>query len=59
VASLWAARFAAPLLFDVAPGDAATLATAILLLVVTGGVAGLVPARRASRIDPAGVLRDG
>jgi ABC-type antimicrobial peptide transport system permease subunit len=57
--SLWASRFVSPLLFGLPPRDPATLGAAILLLVTVGGLAGWLPARRASRIDPARVLRDG
>jgi ABC-type antimicrobial peptide transport system permease subunit len=37
----------------------ATFAVAALVLVAIGALAGWVPARRASRIDPARVLREG
>lgn len=57
--SLWASRFVGSLLYGVEPGDPATLAGAALVLLVIGGVAGWVPARRAARIDPAEVLREG
>jgi len=36
-----------------------TLLTAALVLTAIGGVAGWLPARRAARIDPARVLREG
>jgi predicted permease len=55
--SLWAARFVSTLLFGLQPRDPATLTTAAVVLLIIGGVAGWVPARRASRIDPAQVLR--
>jgi ABC-type antimicrobial peptide transport system permease subunit len=45
------------LLFGVSPFDLTTLAIAILMLVVCGTIALLVPIRRASRVDPAAVLR--
>jgi putative ABC transport system permease protein len=57
--SVWASRFVSPLLFGLPPRDPATLGAAILLLVTVGGLAGWLPARRASRIDPARVLREG
>jgi ABC-type antimicrobial peptide transport system permease subunit len=41
------------------PRDPVTLAAAIFLLATIGVLAGWLPARRASRIDPARVLRDG
>jgi predicted lysophospholipase L1 biosynthesis ABC-type transport system permease subunit len=58
--SWWAATFVdKKLLFALQPHDAMTLATAALVLAAIGGVAGWLPARRASRIDPARVLREG
>jgi ABC-type antimicrobial peptide transport system permease subunit len=57
--SLWAARFAAPLLFGVDARDPATLAAASGLLAAVGLAAAWIPARRASRLDPARVVRDG
>ena len=57
--SVWASRFVSPLLFGLPPRDPATLGAAILLLVTVGGLAGWLPARRAARIDPARVLREG
>ena len=57
--SMWAARFAAPLVFGVQPRDPATLASAAVVLAAVGALAGWLPARRASRIDPAQVLREG
>jgi predicted permease len=59
VGSIWASRFVSPLLFGLPPRDPATLGAAIALLVTVGGLAGWLPARRASRIDPARVLREG
>jgi ABC-type antimicrobial peptide transport system permease subunit len=59
--SLWAGAFIAStnLLFGLQPRDPATLLTAALVLAAIGGMAGYLPARRASRIDPARVLREG
>jgi putative ABC transport system permease protein len=57
--ALWAAKFVTPLLFGLQPRDPVTLAAATLVLTVIGAVAGWVPARRAARIDPARVLREG
>jgi putative ABC transport system permease protein len=59
--ALWAGRFLASsgLLFGLQPRDPATLVTAAVVLSGIGAIAGYLPARRASRIDPARVLRDG
>jgi putative ABC transport system permease protein len=45
------------LLFGVAPRDPATLAAVSMLLIVVTALAGYVPARRATRIDPVRALR--
>jgi predicted permease len=52
-----ASRALAAFLVDVSPTDAATYAAMSLALVAAGLVAALVPARRASRIDPARTLK--
>lgn len=51
------ARFLRSFLFGVAPSDPVTLSGASLLLVVIAALACWVPARRASRVDPAEALR--
>jgi predicted permease len=56
--SLWAAPLVATLLYGLEPRDPTTLAGSIAVLATVGAVAGWLPARRASRIDPAEVLRD-
>jgi predicted permease len=56
--SLWTARFVEAMLFGLTPHDPMTLVAAALILAVVGALAGWIPARRASRIDPAQVLRD-
>jgi putative ABC transport system permease protein len=45
------------LLFETAPLDPATYAAALLLLSLTATAAWLIPAMRATRVDPAVVLR--
>jgi predicted permease len=50
-------HFLRGLLFGVAPSDPVTLAGSSLLLLVIATVASWVPARRASRVDPARTLR--
>ena len=57
--SMWAVRFATPLVFGVPPRDPATLAGAAVVLAAIGAMAGWLPVRRAARIDPARVLREG
>jgi ABC-type antimicrobial peptide transport system permease subunit len=57
--SLWASRFVSTLLFGLDPRDPGTFATAGVLLAVVGAMAGWIPARRAARLDPARVLREG
>jgi predicted permease len=57
VASFAAAKSIASLLFGTAPTDPATFAGIILLLGAVAFVAGYIPARRASRIDPMITLR--
>ena len=56
-AALLLARYAESLLFGLAPHDAASLALAALLLVVTACAASLIPARRAAGVDAAVILR--
>jgi putative ABC transport system permease protein len=58
-ASVWLSRLVSSLLYGVQPGDPATLGGATILLAFVGVVAVTLPARRATRIDPAIVLRDG
>jgi putative ABC transport system permease protein len=57
--SLGAARFVRSMLFGLGPADPATLLAAALVLVLVGLAAAGLPARRAARIDPAAVLREG
>ena len=57
--SLWSSQFIAPLLYGLQPRDPSTVVTAIVVLVMVGTLAGWIPAHRASRVDPARVIRDG
>ena len=56
-ASAALARTLTTLLFEIVPHDLLTFATAPLLLCAVAFAAVLVPARRASRIDPAEILK--
>ena len=56
--SFWASKFVAGLLYDAQPHDPVTLTAAAVILGGCGALAGWLPARRASRIDPASVLRE-
>jgi putative ABC transport system permease protein len=55
--SLAATRLVSSMLFRTSPTDIATYAVVIVILVATGCAAVLVPARRASRVEPAVALR--
>ena len=57
--SLWASRFVASLLYGLEPRDPATFAGAAGVLAAIALLAAWLPARRAARIDPARVLREG
>jgi predicted permease len=55
--ALSVSRFVATLLFGLAPNDAFSVAAATGIMVVVAGLAGFLPARRASRVDPMVALR--
>jgi predicted permease len=54
---LWFSKLVASQLFGVSPGDPLTILTATLLLFAVAALAGYLPARRASRVDPMVALR--
>jgi predicted permease len=56
--SLYASRFVASLVYGLAPRDPATLVGAAITLAAVAALAAWLPAYRASRIDPAEVLRE-
>jgi predicted lysophospholipase L1 biosynthesis ABC-type transport system permease subunit len=56
-AALWGSRFVASFLYGVRPRDPQALAVAVAMLLTAATLAGFVPARRASRIDPMSALR--
>jgi len=51
------ARFLRSFLYEVAPTDPVTLASAAATLVVFALLASWIPARRAARVDPTEALR--
>jgi putative ABC transport system permease protein len=57
VVSLASSQLLAKLLFEVSPTDPIALLSACAILLVTGVAAAYLPARRATRIDPANALR--
>ncbi len=56
--ALFLAGWLESVLFGVAPRDPATFAGAIVVIAVVAGIASLVPALRAARVEPALALRD-
>jgi macrolide transport system ATP-binding/permease protein len=57
VLGLVVSRLLQTLLFGVEPGDPLTFIGAPVVLLAVGAIASLLPARRASRVDPARVLK--
>jgi ABC-type lipoprotein release transport system permease subunit len=58
LAALGATRFLQSFLFEISPMDAPTMAAAVAVLLVVSTLAAWQPVRRASRIDPAVVMRE-
>ena len=57
--TLWVGKYIDSLLFELEPRDPLTLAGAVAVLVTVAAAASWWPARRASRINPIEVLREG
>ena len=58
VVSWWATQFTGALLYNLAPHDVPTIVGAAVTLASVAAISAWLPARRASRIDPASVMRD-
>ena len=56
-AAIAGVRFISSLLFGLTPADPLTISLAPLLLIGVAALAGYIPARKASRIDPMAALR--
>ena len=56
--SFWSGRFIASLLYGVTPADPLVVGAATVMLATVGMIATWLPAHRASRTDPAMVLRE-
>ena len=50
--ALGASSFVKALLFGLPPTDPLALAAAMIVMVIVSGLAGYLPARRASKVDP-------
>jgi predicted permease len=53
----WFSKLVASQLFRLSPGDPVTMATATLILLAVATLAGYLPARRATKVDPMAALR--
>jgi predicted permease len=56
-AAFGAGRLLSTMLFGLAPNDVMTISGATVIMVAVSGLAGFLPARRASRVDPMVALR--
>ena len=57
-AALWAGRFVKAVVYGLSPHDAVTIIGAVALIISVSALAGYLPARRASNVDPMLALRD-
>jgi predicted permease len=57
-AALWAGRFVKTVVYGLSPNDAFTITVAVALISVVSALAGYLPARWASKVDPMVALRD-
>jgi putative ABC transport system permease protein len=55
--ALFLSRFVADLLYGLTPTDPITIAAGALVMMIVALLAGYIPARRASRVDPMVALR--
>ncbi|HEY7500656.1 MAG TPA: ABC transporter permease [Vicinamibacterales bacterium] len=55
--AFWAGRFVATMLFGLEPNDILTMIAATIMMIAVSAIAGYLPARRASRVDPMIALR--
>jgi putative ABC transport system permease protein len=58
IGAQFASKLVAPFLYGTEPADPAVHASAVVLLAVVAFIAGLIPAWRASRVDPIEALRE-
>jgi predicted permease len=56
-AALWAGRFVKTVVYGLSANDPLTIAAAVALIAVVSALAGYLPARRASNVDPMEALR--
>ncbi|HKX28973.1 MAG TPA: hypothetical protein VJ302_14850 [Blastocatellia bacterium] len=57
-AAFAATRLVASMLFGLSPTDPVTIALAVLLMLTVAALAGYLPARRATQVNPMAALRD-
>jgi putative ABC transport system permease protein len=56
--ALWAGRLVKSYLYQVKPLDSWTYASVVVLLLLVGALAALIPARRAASVEPIEALRE-